>query len=212
MILRPPEFNPISQPTPESRFSIEATLNWCIPSLTFKLPNVTRPPKPKPGIRRICIRFIALCLHFEEYLRDQNTPTLTKAGYSLGPRERWRALRVTLRRDVIGNVFGVAANASKQWRGKCVKEAQADEIEPRHALDDTIIDGTLKPWAGTGELYVNGKKVDEKYFDVMHISTYSLAETFDVGMDNGTQVDPNYEGSPFKFTGDLDRVTITLTD
>ena len=71
MILRPPEFNPISQPTPESRFSIEATLNWCIPSLTFKLPNVTRPPKPKPGIRRICIHFIALRLRVEENLRDQ---------------------------------------------------------------------------------------------------------------------------------------------
>jgi arylsulfatase len=46
----------------------------------------------------------------------------------------------------------------------------------------------------------------------MHISTYSLAETFDVGIDNGTQVDPDYAGSPFPFTGDLDRVTITLTD
>ena len=44
----------------------------------------------------------------------------------------------------------------------------------------------------------------------MHISTYSLAETFDVGRDTGTQVDPGYEGSPFAFTGYLDRVTITL--
>ena len=46
----------------------------------------------------------------------------------------------------------------------------------------------------------------------MHISTYSLAETFDVGMDTGTQVDPNYAGSPFEFTGELDRVIVTLTD
>lgn len=46
----------------------------------------------------------------------------------------------------------------------------------------------------------------------MYISTYSLAETFDVGIDNGTQVDPDYAGSPFPFTGELDRVTITLTD
>ena len=46
----------------------------------------------------------------------------------------------------------------------------------------------------------------------MHISTYSLAETFDVGRDTGTQVDKDYEGSPFLFTGELDRVTITLTD
>ena len=79
-------------------------------------------------------------------------------------------------------------------------------------LDKSKIDGTLKPWAGTGELYVNGEKVDEGYFETMHISTYSLAETFDVGMDSGTQVDPNYAGSPFPFTGTIDKVVATLTD
>ena len=79
-------------------------------------------------------------------------------------------------------------------------------------LDRSVIDGTLKPWAGDGELYVNGKKVDEEYFETMHISTYSLAETFDLGMDSGTQVDKAYEGSPFEFTGKLDKVVITLTD
>ena len=46
----------------------------------------------------------------------------------------------------------------------------------------------------------------------MHISTYSLAETFDIGIDYGTQVDPNYAGSPFPFQGTLDRVVITLAD
>ncbi len=113
MILLPLRFNVVSQPTPETRFGIEAMLNWHIPSLTFKLPNVTRPPKPKPGIRRICILFIAICLQVEEYSRDHDTLTLTKAWDPPGPRKRWRALRVTLRRDVIGNVFGVAANASE---------------------------------------------------------------------------------------------------
>jgi hypothetical protein len=34
-------------------------------------------------------------------------------------------------------------------------------------------------FAGTGELYVNGEKVDEAEMPRMHISTYSLAETFD---------------------------------
>ena len=79
-------------------------------------------------------------------------------------------------------------------------------------LDRSKIDGTLKPWAGEGELYVNGEKQDSGYFEAMHISTYSLAETFDIGLDNGTQVDPNYEGSPFAFTGTIDKVIITLTD
>ena len=69
-----------------------------------------------------------------------------------------------------------------------------------------------KPFGGTGELFVNGNKVDETDMPKMHISTYSLAETFDVGRDTGTQVDPNYEGSPFVFTGELDRVKVTLTD
>ncbi len=45
----------------------------------------------------------------------------------------------------------------------------------------------------------------------MHISTCSLAETFDDGRDTGTQVSKIYYG-PFPFKGDLDRVVITLTD
>jgi arylsulfatase len=72
--------------------------------------------------------------------------------------------------------------------------------------------GKLMPWPGTGALYVNGEKQDEVYFPTTHISTYSLAETFDVGIDTGTQVDPDYQGNPFEFTGELDRVVITLTD
>jgi arylsulfatase A-like enzyme len=66
-------------------------------------------------------------------------------------------------------------------------------------------------FGGTGELYVNGKKVDEVDMPKMHISTYSLAETFDVGRDTGTQVTKLYSG-PFPFKGDLDRVVINLMD
>ena len=69
-----------------------------------------------------------------------------------------------------------------------------------------------KEFGGTGELYVNGEKVDETEMPSMHISTYSLAETFDIGFDYGTQVDKSYEGGPFPFEGALDRVTITLRD
>jgi len=66
-------------------------------------------------------------------------------------------------------------------------------------------------FGGKGELYVNGKKVDEVDMPNMHRSTYSLAETFDVGIDTGTQVSKLYQG-PFQFKGDLDRVMINLTD
>ena len=68
------------------------------------------------------------------------------------------------------------------------------------------------PFAGTGRILVNGEEVDRTEMPRMHLATYSLAETFDVGLDTGTQVDPAYEGSPFPFTGALDKVIITLTD
>jgi len=68
-----------------------------------------------------------------------------------------------------------------------------------------------KEFGGKGELYVNGQKVDETEMPQMHISTYSLAETFDVGCDTGTQVSKFYT-DPFPFKGALDKVVITLTD
>ena len=68
-----------------------------------------------------------------------------------------------------------------------------------------------KEFGGDGELYVNGEKVDEIHMPQMHIATYSLAETFDVGRDTGTQVSRLYT-DPFPFEGDLDRVLIRLTN
>jgi arylsulfatase len=68
-----------------------------------------------------------------------------------------------------------------------------------------------KPFGGEGELYINGKKVDEVEMPQMHISTYSLAETFDVGRDTGTQVSTLYKGI-FKFNAKLDRVIFTVSD
>ncbi len=60
-------------------------------------------------------------------------------------------------------------------------------------------------------LSVNGEKVDQADMPQMHISTYSLAETFDVGRDTGTQVSRQYT-DPFPFNGALDKVVITLTE
>jgi arylsulfatase len=68
-----------------------------------------------------------------------------------------------------------------------------------------------KPFGGRGELYVNGKKVDKVEMPQMHISTYSLAETFDIGRDTGTQVSGLYNGI-FKFNGKLDRVIFMISD
>jgi arylsulfatase len=64
-------------------------------------------------------------------------------------------------------------------------------------------------FGGKGELYVDGEKVDEVEMPLMHISTYSLAETFDVGRDTGTQVSTMY-GDPFPYAGALDRVVFRI--
>ncbi len=66
-------------------------------------------------------------------------------------------------------------------------------------------------FAGYGELFVNGEKVDEVDMPRTHISTFSLSEPFDVGRDNGTQVSLQYTGA-FPFTGELDRVVFRLID
>jgi arylsulfatase len=68
-----------------------------------------------------------------------------------------------------------------------------------------------KPFGGVGELYVDGTKVDEVEMPQMHIATYSLAETFDVGRDTGTQVSTHYT-DPFPYSGTLDRVIFTISD
>jgi arylsulfatase len=66
---------------------------------------------------------------------------------------------------------------------------------------------------GKGELYINGKKVDEVDMPEMHISTFSLSETFDVGIDAGTPVTTDYAvENHFPYTGELDKITIRLTD
>jgi len=64
---------------------------------------------------------------------------------------------------------------------------------------------------GRGELWINGKKVDECPMPKVHLSTFSLSETFDVGRDSGTQVSKIYRG-PSHFVGDLDKVIFRLTE
>lgn len=63
--------------------------------------------------------------------------------------------------------------------------------------------------SGKGSLWVDGKSVAVVDMPRTHISTFSLSETFDLGIDNGTQVSKNYKGH-FPFTGKLDRVTFRL--
>jgi arylsulfatase len=64
-------------------------------------------------------------------------------------------------------------------------------------------------FAGTGELFVDGKSVGRVEMPKTHPATFSLSETFDVGRDNGTQVSPLYTGE-FPYTGALDKVVFEL--
>ena len=68
--------------------------------------------------------------------------------------------------------------------------------------------GMLK---GTGELWVNGKKVAEGSLDHTVPGSFSLSETFDIGVDNGTPVSNNYKQKDhFPFSGQIDKVTISI--
>jgi arylsulfatase len=64
-------------------------------------------------------------------------------------------------------------------------------------------------FAGTGELFVNGKSVGKVDMPRTHPATFSLSETFDVGRDNGTQVSRLYTGE-FPYRGALDKVVFEL--
>ena len=66
-------------------------------------------------------------------------------------------------------------------------------------------------FAGHAELYVNGEKVDQVAMPQTHISTFSLSEPFDVGVDNGTPVSTLYSDA-FPYTGELDKVVFKLLD
>jgi len=89
---------------------------------------------------------------------------------------------------------------------------------PRGEVDiqfNFIEDGGTTPGipGGLGELYINGEKVDEVAMPEMHISTFSLSETFDVGVDAGTPVSNKYRvKNHYPYTGELDRVIFRLTD
>lgn len=64
---------------------------------------------------------------------------------------------------------------------------------------------------GMGTLFVNGKKVASGRIDQTQCCAFSGDEGADVGADEGTPVTEAYK-VPFKFTGKIDKVTITLTE
>jgi len=76
---------------------------------------------------------------------------------------------------------------------------------------DFAYDGGDKPGAGgTATLYINGKSVGSAKIPATEFSIFSGDETAGVGEDPETTVSDNYDRAGSKFTGKIDKVTITL--
>jgi arylsulfatase len=59
-------------------------------------------------------------------------------------------------------------------------------------------------------LYVDGKAVGKGRIEKTVFARFSLDETFDVGEDNGTPIEYNMYDVPFKFNGQLNKLTVDL--
>jgi hypothetical protein len=91
--------------------------------------------------------------------------------------------------------------------------AGPDQLSPGNhtiVLDFTYDGGGLgKP--GTAKLLVDGQQVAEGRIDRTIPFRISADETLDIGEDTGTPVSEDYQ-VPFRFTGDLKKLAIQLTD
>jgi len=76
---------------------------------------------------------------------------------------------------------------------------------------DFAYDGGKKPGAGgTATLYIDGKSVGSVKVAKTEFSIFSADETAGVGVDSETPVSEDYNRAGSKFTGTIDKVTITL--
>lgn len=64
--------------------------------------------------------------------------------------------------------------------------------------------------SGTGALKVDGKEVARQTMERTLPLILQWDENFDVGADTGTPVDDNDYQVPFRFTGKLDKLTLTI--
>ena len=64
---------------------------------------------------------------------------------------------------------------------------------------------------GQATLTVDGEKVASEHLPQTIAYRMSLDETLDIGEDTGTPISEDYK-VPFKFTGELEKVTINITE
>jgi hypothetical protein len=75
---------------------------------------------------------------------------------------------------------------------------------------DFAYDGGKPGSGGTATLYVNGKSVGSGKVEKTEFAVFSADETAGVGVDTETPVSEDYDRASSKFTGKIDKVTITL--
>jgi arylsulfatase len=91
--------------------------------------------------------------------------------------------------------------------------AAEDKVPPgRHVITvDFNYDGGGVGKGGEATITVDGEKVASGRLDQTIPYRMSLDETLDIGEDTGTPVSEDYK-VPFRFTGDLEKVTINITE
>ena len=75
---------------------------------------------------------------------------------------------------------------------------------------DFVYDGGKPGAGGTATLYINGKSVGSVKVAQTQFAIFSADETAGVGVDTETPVSEDYDRTSSRFTGKIDKVTITL--
>jgi len=79
-----------------------------------------------------------------------------------------------------------------------------------HGTVDFVYDGGGLGKGANMILSVDGKQVGQKRIERTVLLRFSLDETWDVGEDTGTPVEFNVYDVPFKFDGELKKVSVDL--
>ncbi len=95
--------------------------------------------------------------------------------------------------------------AKFRWEGKAALAPGKHTV-----LFDFKYDGPGMAKGGTGVLSVDGKEVDNKKIPHTCPAMYTIDETFDVGVDTRTGVNDKDYQPPFRFTGELQKLTVKL--
>jgi hypothetical protein len=109
----------------------------------------------------------------------------------------------------------------KKWRGTVFKMPAVEVLSFQWSREKGVMRSTFAPGVssgtqfrhkgGTATLMVDGQQVAQGRIERTIPFRISADETLDIGEDTGTPVSEDYQ-VPFRFSGDLKKVAIQLTD